>query len=145
MSDGIHIVCPHCDSVNRIPGDKPPLEARCGRCHNTLFTGQPVSLTGPRLQKHIERSDIPVLVDVWAEWCGPCRMMAPIFEQAARELEPRVRLVKLNSDQEREFAAQAGIRGIPTLILYHRGKERARTSGAMDLRSLIGWVQSRLG
>jgi len=145
MSEGIHIVCPHCDGINRIPPTRSATAAKCGRCHQALFTGQPVALTAERLQRHIQRSDLPLLVDFWADWCAPCRVMAPVFEQAAARLEPRVRLAKIDTDREQQAAAAYGIRGIPTLILFQGGGERARTSGAADLATLTNWVQQHLG
>lgn len=140
----MHLVCPHCDSINRVPTERSAAEAKCGRCHQPLFSGHPVALTDARLQRQVGRSDIPVLADFWAEWCAPCRAMAPVFEQAAARLEPRVRLVKVDTDREQEAARRYGIRGIPTLILFHQGRELARTSGAADLGSLIDWVQRHL-
>jgi len=140
----MHIVCPHCDSINRVPEERSPEAAKCGRCGRALFTAHPVAVSDAQLQRHIERNDIPVLADFWAEWCAPCRAMAPVFEQAAARLEPRVRLVKVDTDREQQAALRYGIRGIPTLILFHEGRERARTSGAADLGTLTGWVQQHL-
>jgi thioredoxin 2 len=144
MSESLHLVCPHCSGVNRIPvarlGDRP----KCGRCKSVLFNGQPVEADGNTLQQQIQRSDIPLLVDFWAPWCGPCRMMAPAFEQAATELEPRVRLLKLNTEAHQAPAAQYGIRGIPTMILFRGGRELARTSGAMDATSIVTWVRQSI-
>ena len=144
MSQGLHIVCPHCDAVNRVPADKLGAGPKCGKCHRPLFTGMPIDLDAGRFEKHATRSDIPLLVDFWAAWCGPCKMMAPVFAQAASQLEPRVRLAKIDTDRERELSAQLGIRGIPTLILFHHGQELARTSGATNLQGLISWVTAHL-
>ena len=144
MADALHIVCPQCDSINRVPADKLAAGGRCGRCQQVLFQAKPLDLDQPRLQRHIGRSDIPVLVDFWAPWCGPCKMMAPIFAQAAQQLEPRVRLAKVNTETQQALAAQFGIRSIPTLALFAKGRETARMAGAMDLQSLMGWVQQHI-
>ncbi len=144
MSHGLHIVCPHCDAVNRVPADRLGAGPKCGKCHRPLFTGMPIDLDAGRFEKHATRSDIPLLVDFWAAWCGPCKMMAPVFAQAAGQLEPRVRLAKVDTDRERELSAQLGIRGIPSLILFHHGQELARTSGATNLQGLISWVTAHL-
>jgi thioredoxin 2 len=143
MSDVVHIVCPHCDATNRIPsarlGDKP----KCGRCHKSPFTGQPIELTNATFQKHIGGSDIPIVVDFWAPWCGPCKMMAPQFAEAAKQLEPHVRLAKVNTEIEQELAAKFGIRSIPTLALFKGGREVSRQAGAMGTSDIVRWVQSR--
>ena len=144
MSDALHIVCPHCDAVNRVPRDKLGAGGQCGGCHQTLFTGKPLALDAERFGRHLERSDIPLLVDFWAEWCGPCRTMAPVFAQAATELEPGVRLIKIDTDEEQALAGRFAIRGIPTLILFRAGQELARISGAVDRGRLLAWVGQSL-
>ncbi|HEC19188.1 MAG TPA: thioredoxin TrxC [Gammaproteobacteria bacterium] len=141
MSENLHIVCPHCDAINRVPQARLGAGAKCGVCHKPLFTGAPLELDQARFQRHVSKSDVPVLVDVWAPWCGPCKMMAPVFAQAAQQLEPDMRLVKINSEQEQALAGQLGIRSIPTLMIYKQGREVARMSGAMDLPNLLAWVR----
>lgn len=141
MSDPLHIVCPHCDAVNRVAqarlGDQPT----CGKCSQPLFSGRPVDVSSERFNKHISRSDIPVLVDFWAAWCGPCKMMAPAYAQAAQRLEPNVRLLKVDTEASQDLAARFGIRSIPTLALFSGGREVARQAGAMDAGSIVAWTQ----
>lgn len=144
MSDPLHIVCPQCAAINRIPSDRLGDNPKCGQCHQALFTAHPVELTAETFTRHIERNDIPVLVDFWAPWCGPCKAMAPAFEQAADQLEPQVRLVKVNTEAEQQLGAQFGIRSIPTLALFHGGKEVTRQPGAMSASDIVRWVQSQL-
>ncbi len=140
----LHIVCPHCNAVNRVPEEKLEQGGRCGKCHAPLFVGKPVTLTPANFAPHAERSDLPLLVDFWAPWCGPCKMMAPVFERAAAELEPKVRLGKVNTEEEQALAARFGIRSIPTLMLFRQGREVAQMAGAMDLRNLLIWVRQHL-
>ncbi len=137
----LHVVCPHCNGVNRVPEDRLAAGPRCGKCKRPLFDGHPVNLTAASFERHVARSDLPVLVDFWAPWCGPCKMMAPVFQQAAAELEPRLRLAKVNTEEEPQLAARYGIRSIPTLVLFRGGREVARQAGAMDLASLVAWAR----
>ncbi len=145
MSELLHVVCPHCDGVNRVPAGKLGAGGKCGRCHGPLFSGHPLELDGSRFQRHTERSDLPLLVDFWAPWCGPCKIMAPVLVQAAAQLEPSLRVVKVDTDQEQGLAMQFGIRSIPTLALFRQGREQARIAGAMDLGRLLAWVRQNLG
>jgi len=140
----MHVVCPHCDTVNRIPDGKPAERGKCGGCGHALFDGHPLALTAERFAAHAEKGDLPLLIDFWAPWCGPCRAMAPAFEEAARALEPRVRLVKVNTDEEQRLAAAFGIQSIPTLALVHKGREIARTAGAMPAATLVQWTIGKL-
>jgi thioredoxin 2 len=144
MSPTHQAVCGHCGRTNRLPAERAPQDARCGACHQPMFTGHPIEVDEDGFGRHVANSDIPVLVDVWAPWCGPCRAMAPQFERAARELEPRIRVLKLNSDNAQALSSRLNISGIPTLLLMRGGREIARHAGAMDARSIVAWTESGL-
>jgi thioredoxin 2 len=136
-----HIVCPHCAAVNRIPAGRDALKAKCGVCHKPLFDGHPASVTGKAFDTHIGKNDIPVVVDFWADWCGPCKMMAPHYEKVAGEVEPGVRFLKVDTEAAPDLAARYQIRAIPTLIAFKGGKVVAQQPGAMDARGLREWLK----
>lgn len=139
------ISCPHCFATNRLPGERLTDKPNCGKCKQPLFTGKPLELTAGNVASTLEKNDIPVLVDCWASWCGPCQSFAPVFEQIAAESEPYIRFAKLNTEDEQSIAQSWGIRSIPTLILFKGGKEIRRESGAMSIQQLKQWlVQSKV-
>lgn len=135
------IVCPNCAAVNRVPAEKDARTARCGKCGEALFGGHPAQLDDQSFAKQITRSSVPVVVDFWADWCGPCKMMAPEFAKAAQALEPAVRFAKLDTEAAQQTAAAHGIRSIPTMIVFHKGREIARQSGAMPAGHIVQWVK----
>jgi thioredoxin 2 len=142
MKDRLHIVCPHCRTLNRVPALRLKDRPQCGQCHASLFTGQPLVLTAENFDLHLSRSDIPLVVDFWASWCGPCQVMAPAFEEAAKLLEPDIRLGKVNTEEERSLATRFGIVSIPTVVMFREGREIARQRGAMETQEIVRWVRS---
>jgi len=138
----VQVVCPHCDATNRLPAERDARGGRCGRCKSPLFTGHPVAMTTERFRKHQASSDVPLIVDFWASWCGPCRAMAPVFDKAAETLEPRARFIKIDVDAEPALAQEFGVRGIPALFLFKDGKVVEHHAGMADLQLLNRWAQS---
>jgi thioredoxin 2 len=144
MADNLNIVCPHCDAVNRVPVARLGEGPTCGKCKRALFDGRPVALTDRNFDRHLTRGDLPLVVDFWAPWCAPCRMMAPAYEQAAAKIEPRARLAKVDTEQNPVLARRYGIRSIPTLAVFKGGGQVASQPGAMGFPQLRHWIEAHL-
>ena len=144
MSEFTHIVCPYCNGTNRIPKGSTPTDAKCGRCKKSILDTKPIELTPDNIQQHIEKNDIPVLIDFWAPWCGPCKTMGPNFEKASHNFKAKVRFAKVNTQDQQGLGGHFHIQSIPTLVLFKNGKEIDRISGALDANDLTRWIQSKL-
>ena len=138
------IVCPNCAALNRVPNTRPAQAALCGKCKQRLFTAEPLAVNQLQFERHLQHNDIPLIVDFWAAWCGPCQMMAPAFVQAAARIEPRARFLKVDTECEQQLATRYAVRSIPTIMIFSAGQETARSAGALDLNRLLAWVSSNL-
>jgi thioredoxin 2 len=140
----LHLVCPHCNATNRVPSDKLQVELNCGKCHQPLLTAHPDNLGEAAFNAQLAKSDLPMVVDFWAPWCGPCRMMAPAYEKVSQDMQGKARFVKVNTEDEQGLAAKYNIRSIPTLAVFAGGREITRQPGAMSAPDLARWVSAAL-
>ena len=140
----MHIVCQNCHATNRLPETRKASEGQCGKCKHDIWNGNPVELTETQFSKYTSKNDFPVIVDFWASWCGPCKMMAPIFSDIAEEMKNQLLFAKVNTESAQQLGARLNIRSIPTLALYHRGKEIDRIAGALPAPQLKQWIQQAL-
>jgi thioredoxin 2 len=144
VQEKLLVVCAHCQTANRVPPERLGEDPKCGQCGARLLDGTPAALDDTTFDRFVRRNDLPVVVDFWAEWCGPCHAMAPAFQRAAEELKTRVRFAKVDTERAQATAGRFGIRSIPTMILFRKGAEAARVSGAMDARTIVNWVNPKL-
>lgn len=138
------IMCPHCGGLNRVADQKLNGQPKCGKCQESLFSGKPIEMNNAQFNRALQKTELPMVVDFWAPWCGPCQGFAPVFQQAAMNFEPRARFVKINTETEQQLGAQLGIRSIPTLAIFKNGQEITRMSGAMDLGQFSQWLNQHL-
>jgi thioredoxin 2 len=144
MEANLQVVCPRCSAINRVPRDRLAQHPVCGKCRSPLLPGQPLHLDAPALARLVDKGDLPLLVDFWAPWCGPCRTMAPAFEQAAGQLAPGVILAKVNTEEQKDLGQRYGIQSIPTLVLFKGGRDQARVSGALPAAAIVEWTRKHL-